>query len=84
MWDWIYRWRLRKRDLQEGVDADLVQANRQRWKLCALLFGLSFASIGIQAIANFRGQDRIPSREQSQRGFSLARSSSDIRFSLVE
>jgi hypothetical protein len=60
MWDWIHRSQQRQRDLQQGVDADLVQANRRRWKLCAWLFGLFFVSIGVQAFAKFSGiVDRI-------------------------
>jgi hypothetical protein len=55
MWEWLHRWRQRERDLQQGVDADLVQANRRRWKLCASLFGLSFLSFGILAVAKFQG-----------------------------
>jgi len=55
MWDWFHRWQLRRRDLQKGVDADLVQENRRRWKLCACLFGLSFLSFGILTVAKFQG-----------------------------
>ena len=55
MWNWIHRWQQRQRDLQQGVDADLVQSNRRRWKLCACLFGLAFASFGLQASVKFTG-----------------------------
>ena len=55
MWDWIQRSLLRQRDLQQGVDADLVRANRQKWKLFALLLGLTFVSFGIQALVEFSG-----------------------------
>jgi hypothetical protein len=55
MWDWFHRWRQRERDLEQGVDADLVLANRRRWKLCAWLFGISFLSLGIRALAKFQG-----------------------------
>jgi len=55
MWDWLHRWRQRELDLRQGVDADLVRANRRRWKLCAWLFGLSFLCIGILAVAKFQG-----------------------------
>jgi hypothetical protein len=30
MWDYIRRWQQRQRDIQRGVDADLVQA--YQWK----------------------------------------------------
>jgi hypothetical protein len=41
--------------MEQGVDADLVHANRRRWKLCAFLFGLAFLSLGILAVAKFEG-----------------------------
>jgi hypothetical protein len=46
---WFTRWRERQRELAAGVDADLVQANRQRWKLSLSLWALLFVLIGIQA-----------------------------------
>lgn len=49
MWDWLERWQQRQRELQQGVDADLVRANRRRWKVCWSLFGLSFLIIAIEA-----------------------------------
>ena len=49
MWNWLERHLQRKLELQQGVDADLVRANRRRWRLCWSLFGLSFLLIGIQA-----------------------------------
>ncbi len=55
MWDWLYRWRQRDRDLQQGVDADLVHANQRRWKICAGLFGLCFLLLGIQSVVKFQG-----------------------------
>jgi len=30
---WLTRWQDRQRELAAGVDADLVEANRKRWKL---------------------------------------------------
>jgi len=47
MWDWFQRQQQRQRDLERGVDADLVQANQRRWKLFAWLFGLAILSCGI-------------------------------------
>jgi len=35
---WLRRWLQRRSDLARGVDADLVRANRKRWKLGVLLF----------------------------------------------
>ena len=46
---WFTRWRERRRELAAGVDADLVQANRQRWKLSLSLWALLFVLLGIQA-----------------------------------
>jgi len=46
---WFTRWRERQRELAAGVDADLVQANRQRWKLSLSLWALLFVLLGIQA-----------------------------------
>jgi hypothetical protein len=55
MWDWIQRSLQRQSDLQQGVDADLVRANRQKWKLFALLLGLTFAFFRIQALVEPSG-----------------------------
>jgi hypothetical protein len=52
MWDWLERWQQRQHELQQGVDADLVRANRRRWKLSWSLFAASFLLIGIQAKVN--------------------------------
>lgn len=49
MWDWFERSQRRERDLQQGVDADLVRDNRRRWKFAGALFGCAFAVIGIDA-----------------------------------
>ena len=49
MWEWLERRQQRQRELQQGVDAGLVRANRRRWKLCWLLIGASFLLIGTQA-----------------------------------
>ena len=48
MWDWLERKQTRLRELHQGADADLVRANRRRWKLSWLLFVASFFLIGIQ------------------------------------
>lgn len=39
---WLRRSLQRQRDLARGVDADLVRANRRRWKLAAGFFCLAF------------------------------------------
>jgi hypothetical protein len=39
---WLRRTLQRRYDLARGVDADLVRANRKRWKLAAALFCLAF------------------------------------------
>ncbi len=49
MWDWLDRYVQRQGDLRDGVDADLVRANRRRFKLSALLFGCAFLLFGIVA-----------------------------------
>jgi hypothetical protein len=49
MWDWLERRQRRQRELRQGTDADLVRANRRRWKLSWSLFVASFLLIGIQA-----------------------------------
>lgn len=38
---WIARWQKRRRELAEGADADLMQANRQRSRLAFGLIGLA-------------------------------------------
>lgn len=53
MWEWLRRWQERQRELQQGVDADLVRDNRRRWKLCWCLFGCAFLLIGIQSVIKF-------------------------------
>jgi hypothetical protein len=39
---WLRRKLQRRYDLARGVDADLVRANRKKWKLAAALLGLAF------------------------------------------
>jgi quinol-cytochrome oxidoreductase complex cytochrome b subunit len=55
MLEWLRRQRQRQIDLDRGVDADLVQANRRRWKLTAVLFVLAFISMGVLAAGRFSG-----------------------------
>jgi hypothetical protein len=39
---WVERWRNRHRELANGVDAELVQANRRRFRVAFALIGLAF------------------------------------------
>ena len=39
---WFERYQRRKRELAQGVDADLVRSNRARYKLAFVLFGFGF------------------------------------------
>jgi hypothetical protein len=38
---WLQRWRKRQRELAAGADADLVQANRRRFRVALGLIGLA-------------------------------------------
>jgi hypothetical protein len=51
MWRFWDRWKKRQRDLRAGVDADLVQANRRRFKagLCLLAAALGTHLLGERA-----------------------------------
>jgi hypothetical protein len=42
MADWLERWRKRQREIAEGTDADLVQANRTRFRVAFSLVGVGF------------------------------------------
>ncbi len=42
MLGWVERWRLRQRELAEGADQDLIQANRRRFRFAFGLIGLAF------------------------------------------
>jgi hypothetical protein len=42
MISWFERWRRRQRDLTQGVDADLVRDNRNRYRLALGLIGFAF------------------------------------------
>jgi hypothetical protein len=46
---WFTRRWERQRELAAGVDADLVEANRQRWKLSYWLWALLLVLVSIQA-----------------------------------
>jgi hypothetical protein len=39
MWNWFERWVQRQNDLEKGVDADLVEGNRRKWKLVFWFMG---------------------------------------------
>jgi hypothetical protein len=52
---WLERRWQRQRELQQGVDADLVRDNRRRWKLTGCLFACGFALLGIQSLVTLRG-----------------------------
>jgi hypothetical protein len=39
---WLERWQTRQRELAEGADADLQQANRRRFRVAFGLIGLAF------------------------------------------
>lgn len=53
MWDWFARWKERQRELQNGVDADLVRENRKRWKHSMVMFVCFFLLIGVQKQVHF-------------------------------
>jgi hypothetical protein len=55
MWPWFERRRQRARELRQGVDADLVRANRRRRQLTAALYACCFLLIGIQTKLKFVG-----------------------------
>lgn len=40
MWDWLQRQDQRDRELDQGVDADLVQGSVRRWQWCDFLHGI--------------------------------------------
>jgi hypothetical protein len=55
MWNWFERSGQRQRDLDRGVDADLVRDNRKKWKLCYWLLGCGFALMGVNAMVHLTG-----------------------------
>lgn len=40
---WLARWEKRRQELAEGVDADLMQANRRKFRVAYSLFGAALA-----------------------------------------
>lgn len=48
MWARLTRYQQRQRDLASGVDADLVRANKNRWKVCYVLFGASMLLLALR------------------------------------
>ena len=48
MWNWLLRGEQRRSELERGVDADLVHANRSRWKVCYILFGASMLLLALR------------------------------------
>ncbi len=55
MWERLRRFEERQRALGRGVDADLVQANRKRWKQSLSLFAICFLLIALQAAVKLSG-----------------------------
>lgn len=51
---WFERWHRRQRELADGADADLVKANRRRYRLAFALIGFAFL------LAFFRGRLHLP------------------------
>ena len=49
MYSWIDRWQQRQCELAEGVDADLMRANRRRSRLAFGLFVFGFVLVLINA-----------------------------------
>lgn len=46
---WWARWKERQRQLELGVDADLVSAYRRKWRLSLWLFGSALFLFGVQS-----------------------------------
>lgn len=55
MLHWFERRRQRQRELRQGVDADLVRANRKRWKLAGALLACFFLLTIVQDKFKFLG-----------------------------
>jgi hypothetical protein len=55
LFDWFNRYRQRQRDLAAGADADLVAANRKRWKIVWFFFCLAFLLLGLAHLLKPRG-----------------------------
>jgi hypothetical protein len=47
---WLERWVQRQKDLERGVDADLVRAVRRKWRLVAWLFASCGLLIGVDRL----------------------------------
>jgi hypothetical protein len=55
MLEWVGRWQQRQRELASRVDADLVRANRKKYRFSWTLFALAFVLLGFQAVFKLRG-----------------------------
>ena len=55
MWNWLERREQREKDLEHGVDADLVVDNRRRRKLALCSLGLLAMLVLVDWIFQFRG-----------------------------
>ena len=55
MWNWLERQEQRERDLERGVDADLVRDNRRRRKLALWSFGLLAMLVTLDRLFQLRG-----------------------------
>jgi hypothetical protein len=58
MWVWMERRLQRQRELEQGVDADLVRDNRKRYKLAYTLLGSGFLLALLCAKLNLSGIPR--------------------------
>jgi hypothetical protein len=55
MWNWLERRMQRQEELRSGVDTDLVQDNRRKWKLALGSFGLVGLLLVIDTVFHLRG-----------------------------
>ncbi len=55
MLEWFGRYLRRQRDLARGVDADLVQGNRRKFRLASSFFGLASLLSVIDRVARPHG-----------------------------
>lgn len=46
---WVERWQTRRRELAEGADADLIRANRKKFRVALSLIALAIAVTAIDA-----------------------------------
>jgi len=56
MADWLERRRKRQREIAEGTDADLVQANRTRFRVAFGLVGVGFILIILSGKLHLKGR----------------------------